>query len=56
MASSSLAATAGLIPLLPYIFLDNVLTTLWTSVAVTPVALFVFGYVKGGFTGISPWR
>jgi VIT1/CCC1 family predicted Fe2+/Mn2+ transporter len=25
-------------------------------VAVTPVALFLFGYVKSGFTGISPWR
>jgi VIT1/CCC1 family predicted Fe2+/Mn2+ transporter len=46
----------GLIPLLPYIFIDDILTALWASVAVTPVALFVFGAVKSGFTGISPWR
>ena len=46
----------GLIPLLPYIFFDNILTALWASVAVTPVAWFVFGSVKSGFTGISPWR
>jgi vacuolar iron transporter family protein len=35
---------------------DNILTELWGSVAVTQVALFLFGYVKSGFTGISPWR
>lgn len=46
----------GLIPLLPYIVFDNILTGLWGPVAVTPVALFFFGYVKSGFTGISPWR
>jgi len=26
------------------------------SVAVTLVALFIFGFVKGRMTGISPWR
>ena len=41
----------GRIPLLPYIFLDNIVTALWGSIAVTPVALFIFGYVKSGFTG-----
>ena len=46
----------GLIPLLPYMVCDDLLTALWGSVAVTPVALFLFGYVKSGFTGISPWR
>ena len=46
----------GLIPLLPYIFLDNIFTALWGSVAVTLVALFIFGYVKSSFTGISPLR
>ncbi len=46
----------GLIPLLPYIFFHDILTALWYSVAVTPVALFVFGYVKSGFTGAPPWR
>lgn len=44
----------GLIPLLPYMVCDDLLTALWGSVAVTPVALFLFGYVKSGFTGISP--
>ena len=46
----------GLIPLVPYIVFDDILKALWASVAVTPVALFVFGYMKSGFTGISPWR
>ena len=46
----------GLIPLLPDIVFDDIFTALWGSVAVTPVALFLFGYVKSGFTGISPWR
>ncbi len=46
----------GLIPLLPYIFIHDIFTALWCSVAVTPVALFVFGYVKSGFTGVPPWR
>ena len=46
----------GLIPLLPYILLSNILTALWGSVVVTPVALFIFGYVKSRFTGIPPLR
>ena len=29
---------------------------LGVSVAVTLVALLVFGYVKGRFTGARPWR
>ena len=48
--------TSLLIPLLPYIVYADIFTAFWASVAVTPVALFVFGYVKSGFTGISPWR
>jgi VIT1/CCC1 family predicted Fe2+/Mn2+ transporter len=31
-------------------------SALWMSVAVTIVALFVFGYVKGKFTGLVPLR
>ncbi len=46
----------GLIPLLPYIWFRDVATALWWSVAVTPIALFVFGYVKSGLTGVPPWR
>jgi VIT1/CCC1 family predicted Fe2+/Mn2+ transporter len=46
----------GLIPLLPYMVVSEIRTALWWSVAVTPVALFVFGYVKSGYTGVPPWR
>jgi VIT1/CCC1 family predicted Fe2+/Mn2+ transporter len=46
----------GLIPLAPYILLNSVLTALWVSVGVTLTALFLFGYVKGRFTGINALR
>jgi VIT1/CCC1 family predicted Fe2+/Mn2+ transporter len=46
----------GLIPLSPYILIKNMQTSLWVSVLVTLVALFVFGYVKGRFTGLKPLR
>ena len=46
----------GLIPLAPYMILPDVLTGLWFSVGITLLALLVFGYVKGHFTGINPWR
>ncbi|MHB8851947.1 MAG: VIT1/CCC1 transporter family protein [Ignavibacteriaceae bacterium] len=46
----------GLIPLAPYIFLKDIIISLYVSVAVTLAALFVFGFVKGKFTGINPWR
>ena len=46
----------GLVPLAPYMILASLDRALEVSVAVTLVALFIFGYVKGRFTGISPWR
>lgn len=46
----------GLVPLAPYMIADRLFTGLEFSVLVTLVALFVFGYVKGKMTGISPWR
>ena len=46
----------GLIPLLPYIASDVVSTALMWSIAVTVIALFVFGYVKGQFTGTRPMK
>ncbi|MGH9774438.1 MAG: VIT1/CCC1 transporter family protein [Candidatus Acidiferrales bacterium] len=46
----------GLIPLAPYMLIAHVLTALWVSVGVTLAALFIFGAVKGRFTGVSPWR
>jgi VIT1/CCC1 family predicted Fe2+/Mn2+ transporter len=46
----------GLIPLAPYILLRDVQTGLWWSVGVTLLALAVFGWVKGRFTGINPFK
>lgn len=46
----------GLVPLAPYMLIKQLYTALSVSVAVTLVALFVFGFVKGRMTGISPWR
>jgi VIT1/CCC1 family predicted Fe2+/Mn2+ transporter len=41
----------GFIPLLPYMLLKAAETALMISVLVTLAALFVFGYLKGNFTG-----
>jgi len=46
----------GFVPLGPYLFCANVRTALLLSVAVTLVALTVFGYIKGRFTGTTPVR
>jgi vacuolar iron transporter family protein len=46
----------GLIPLLPYVALASVQAGLMASAALTLVALLVFGYVKGHFTGVPPVR
>ncbi len=46
----------GIIPLAPYIALDNAMNALYTSVAVTCAALAVFGYIKGRFTGTHALR
>ena len=46
----------GLIPLSPYIFTHKSETALLFSVVMTLVALFIFGYVKGHFTGTKPLR
>lgn len=43
----------GLIPLAPYMMLDNAASALRVSVVVTLLALAVFGAVKGHFTGAS---
>src|SRR5512138_1644295 len=44
-------AVGGLIPLLPYMLTPETAIGLSWSVACTLIALLVFGYVKGGFTG-----
>ena len=46
----------GMIPLSPYFLAGDVQIGLRASVAVTLMALFAFGYVKGRFTGLKPWR
>ena len=46
----------GFIPLTPYILIPNLTTALLVSVVVTLTALFVFGYIKGRFTGTRPLR
>jgi VIT1/CCC1 family predicted Fe2+/Mn2+ transporter len=46
----------GLIPLWPYMMTARATTALGVSLAVTLVALLVFGYVKGRFTGAPPVR
>lgn len=43
----------GLIPLVPYMFTQNIGTALQISVAATGVALLCFGGVKGHFTGVN---
>ena len=44
----------GLIPLAPYMILGDIHTGLPVSIAVTLVALFLFGYFKGRVTGLKP--
>jgi vacuolar iron transporter family protein len=44
----------GMIPLAPYMLMPHALTALRFSVAATIVALAVFGYIKGRFTGAPP--
>ena len=44
----------GFIPLGPYLVLSSVKTGLLASVAVTLLALAIFGYIKGHFTGTGP--
>jgi VIT1/CCC1 family predicted Fe2+/Mn2+ transporter len=46
----------GLIPLAPYMLIASARAALITSVLITLVALLVFGYVKGRFTGTRPLR
>jgi VIT1/CCC1 family predicted Fe2+/Mn2+ transporter len=46
----------GLIPLAPYILFDEIYPALLWSISITVVALFVFGYIKGTFTGTKPLK
>lgn len=46
----------GLVPLSPYFFASTSAAALLPSVGFTLVALTVFGYIKGRFTGAHPMR
>lgn len=46
----------GLIPLSPYMVLSDIKAALGYSIIFTLVALVVFGFVKGYFTGVSRWK
>jgi VIT1/CCC1 family predicted Fe2+/Mn2+ transporter len=45
-----------MIPMFPYMIMKSTDEALWISVGLTLIALFVFGYIKGSFTGLSPLR
>lgn len=46
----------GLVPLLPYLFISQPASALKMSAILTLVALLIFGYIKGRFTGTTPWK
>jgi vacuolar iron transporter family protein len=53
---ASAYVAGGLIPLAPYFFAPGARAGLWLSVSATLLALMLFGYVKGLYTGTRPAR
>jgi VIT1/CCC1 family predicted Fe2+/Mn2+ transporter len=49
-------AVGGFVPLAPYIALTRASTALLFSIVVTLLALLIFGFIKGRFTGMRPLR
>src|SRR6266850_1385386 len=49
-------AAGGFVPLAPYILTRDPQTALFISIGVTLAALFIFGFIKGRFTGTRPMR
>jgi VIT1/CCC1 family predicted Fe2+/Mn2+ transporter len=49
-------AAGGLVPLAPYMFTRNTANALLYSIGFTLVTLFIFGFIKGRFTGTRPMR
>jgi VIT1/CCC1 family predicted Fe2+/Mn2+ transporter len=47
---------AGMIPLAPYCFVSRMQSALLLSTLLTLLSLFLFGYLKGYFLGISAFR
>ena len=56
LTSGGAYIVGGSIPLSPYIFLPAAQSALLVSVILTLTALFVFGAIKGRFTGTAPLR
>jgi predicted membrane protein (TIGR00267 family) len=48
-------AAGGAIPLAPYLFIRDAHSALVVSAVMTIVALGLFGYAKGRFTGANAW-
>ncbi|MDQ1707473.1 MAG: vacuolar iron transporter family protein [Pyrinomonadaceae bacterium] len=49
-------AAGGFVPLAPYLFTRSPHTALFVSIGATLAALFIFGFIKGRFTGTRPTR
>ena len=45
----------GLVPLIPYMFIPIAREAVVASVVLTLLALLIFGYAKGYFTGSKPF-
>ncbi|XP_074267460.1 vacuolar iron transporter 1-like [Silene latifolia] len=46
----------GIVPLFPYMFIKEAGEAVIASVVITLIALLIFGYAKGYFTGSKPFR
>ncbi|HEY8185639.1 MAG TPA: VIT1/CCC1 transporter family protein [Pyrinomonadaceae bacterium] len=49
-------AAGGLVPLAPYMFTRIPQNALFVSIATTLATLFIFGFIKGRYTGTKPMR
>jgi len=47
---------SGLIPLAPYMMIGSATSALPYSIVITMLALIVFGYIKGRFSGHTPFK
>src|SRR5690349_17725997 len=56
MTIASAYAIGGFVPLFPYMLLTRMRSAFSLSVTLTLLALFIFGYIKGRFTGSAPLR
>ena len=45
----------GMVPLIPYFFVDHAITGLQYSAIITLICLFIFGFFKSKITGVNPW-